>query len=527
MAFEGEKANIPLGEIGLLTDIAPDKIPPNALIKANNVVMTKGTVEKAPGSYRWNASALDSGIIALHDWRPDTITKRMIAVTDSGNIYKGRDREFGSAINTGLGSLTPNCQFEEGGNETAGNPRKLFLITAGRTNPYVLSGDGSTFAEIDSPNSDWTNTNRPNCGVTHRNRLWVFAGQIAYASDTADHENFQTNNLTEPVYPGEGGEIKGAFIYKGKLLVFKEGGFAYILNDTDTTSANWYWQKLSNNFGLAAPNALEEVLDNLYTGNTTGTITDYAASDKLGSISAGDLIQNAQFESHLRANTSKTGIPEQHLLYYPEKKILFATYRSTYKTYNDMMVVLDFSRINAVRASYWIKGTPQCLAHFKDNNNILRPMYGDKDGYVNIMDYEDRKEGESAYTGEFQIPHINFSHMDPRVGSMEKHFSAIADEYIPESTGDLKCDYFIDGRYIETISLSMLQYQESKLDSLTLDTDRLKQANTETSLGRLFGSGRTFSARLYNSGSNESFQIASITVYFRLGGDKAQQQGGS
>lgn len=525
MAYSGEKAKIPLGEFGLLTDIAPDKIPPNALIRANNVCFFNGAVQKAPGSIKWNSSALSAGIIAVHHWMPDTVTERFMAVTSTGNIYKGRDRQFGSAINSSISSvLTPNCMFTEAGAETAGRDKKLFFFTDGVTNPYVLSGDGTVFTTLSNPASDWTSTGTyPKFGVVHRNRLWAFAGQKSYASDSGDHENFVTANLVDPVYPGEGGELRGGFVFKGRLFAFKDGGFGYILNDQDTNTSNWYWQKITSNFGLAAPNGIDEVLDDMLAGNVNGTITSYAASEKLGSVEAADIIQEMQFESYLRGNTSKAGLNVQHMLYYAEKKLLLVTYRSAYYTYNDMLIAIDFGRNDRLRPSLWIKGYPQCLARYKDVHQVERPMYGDKDGYLFLMDAEDRLEGSTAYTGDFQTPHMDFSHMNPAFSSMEKHFDFLAVHYTPESSGDLSCDYFIDGRYIETITFSMIQYTPPELGVLVLNTDRLAQANTETCIRRIAGTGRTFSARFYNSGSNQSFQIPAITVYFRPAGDKAQQ----
>lgn len=525
MAYTGNKAKIPLGEFGLLTDIAPDKVPPGALIKANNVCYFNGSVQKAPGTLRWNADPLPAGIVAVHHWNPSLVQECFIAVTANGNIYKGKDRVFDTAVNTTLASvLTPNCVFAEGGAETAGRDKKLFLFTNGSTSPYVLNGDNTAFSTMTNPNTDWTSTGTfPKFGVVHRNRLWAFAGQISYASDSGDHENFRTADITEPVYPGEGGELRGAVVYKGRLIAFKDGGFAYMLNDGDTSEANWYWQKIASNFGLAAPNAIAEVLDDLYSGNTSGTITSYAATQKLGSVEAADVIQAMQFESYLRTHTSKVGVTTQHFLYYAEKKILFATYRSAYYNYNDMLIAIDFGRADKFRASFWIKGSPQCLAFYRDIDQVERPMYGDKDGYLHLMDREDRLEGVTAYTGEFQTPHIDFSHLDPSFSSAEKHFDFLAVHYVPESSGNLSCDYFIDGRYIDTITFPMVQYQRPELGVFLLATDRLAQPNTETAVRQLQGTGRTFSARFYNSGANQSFQIPAITVFFRGGGEKAQQ----
>ena len=121
MAYSGTKAKIPLGDLGLLTDIAPDKSPPNALIKAKNVCFFNGSVQKAPGGLRWNATALGTGIIAAHQWMPNLVTERMIAVTSDGNIHRGQDRQFNMTMNATIANtLTPNCAFVDAGAETAG-----------------------------------------------------------------------------------------------------------------------------------------------------------------------------------------------------------------------------------------------------------------------------------------------------------------------------------------------------------------------------------------------------------------------
>lgn len=527
MAYSGNKAKIPLGDIGLLTDMPSDKLPPNALIRAKNVCYFNGAVQKAPGSIAWNATALSAGIVAAHYWRPTLERDRFIAVTSDGNIYRGQDREFTLTMNSTVASvLTPNCVFTEGGAETAGREKKLFLFTGGTTNPYVLSGDGTAFTTVATANADWTSAQTyPKFGLVHRGSMWAFAGQISYASSTGNHEDFSSASaaVVEPIYPGEGGEIRGAAVYKGKLFAFKDGGFVYGLNDGAVDPGNWYWQKIGSNFGLAAPNAIAEVLDDLLAGNTSGTINSYAASQKLGDVEASDIIQEMQIESYLRANTSKVGVDQQHLFYYSEKKTLLATYRSHYTTTNDMLLVFDFGRSGVIRPSFWVKGSPQCLAEYLDTNQIRRPMYGGADGVLYLMDQEDRLEGSTAYTGDFQTPHLDFGWLGGNMSSAEKHFDFLAVHYVPESSGNLSVDYFVDGRYIDTLTFPMVQYQRPELGTLTLDTDRLGQGNSEVVVRQLAGTGRTISFRAYNAGSNQSFQITGLTVFFRGGGEKAQQ----
>lgn len=522
MSYKGASAKITLGQMGLYTDAAPDSQPPNALVYAKNVDLSTGTVQKAPGSLKYNATPLSAGIVAVRDWWSDVATQRLIAVTANGSIYKGKDRTFGDTLNSGLGALTANCVFAEGGQESAARARKLILFTDGRTKPYVLTGDGTSFILIANPSVDWVVGNYPTFGLIHKNRLWAFCGQIAYASDTADHENFTTNALAKPCYTGEGGAFIGAFVFKGRIFAFKEGGFAYAFIDTDTDSSNWYWQRISSSFSLSAPNAAGETQDDLVIGNNSGTLTSLTASQSLGEVEAADLFKAMQFEQYVKANTSRTGLAEQHILYYPAKKQLYMTGRSAYYTYNDLLICVDFNRENP-RATFLNKGTPQCLALRKDSIGVLRPMYGDKDGYVHFMDYEDRSEGGTAYTGAFQTVHTDFSYLDPSMSAKTKHFNFLAVTYVPTGAHNLSCDYFIDGKFVETITFSMDQFQKPQLDVLLLSTDRLGQNNVETSVRPLKGSGRTFSAYFYNSGVNQSFEVSAITVGFKPGTQQAQK----
>jgi len=528
MAYAGIKAKVTFGDYGLLTDVSPDKAPPGSLVQAQNICYFNGAVQKAPGALQWNATAVSAGIVGTHYYLPTLVQPRFVVITSDGNIYKGRDRVFGAPINRTIASvLTPNCVFAEGGAEQAANPKKLFMFTGGATLPYVLSGDGTAATTIAGPAVDWTATSTyPKFGLVHRSQLWAFAGQISYASSALNHESFNnsTTSLTNPVYPGEGGEIRSAFVYKGRMFCYKDGGFVYGLIDTDPSQLNWYWTKVASNFGIASPNAVTEVLDDMVVGNTYGTLTSYSATLALGSVEAADIIQQAGYDSYMRGFTSKAGVPYEHLLYYGEKKQLFMTVRSTYTTTNDSVLMLDYGRQGMPpRSSIWTKGSPQCLAKYKDVFQIERPMYGSSDGHLYFMDYMDRSEGTAAFTGAFQTQHLDFSYLDPQFASLTKHFDFLAVHYVPTVNATLSCDYYIDGRYIQTINFPLMQYAGPELDVMQLDINRLAAGNEETAVIPIAGTGRTFSAYFYNSGLNQSFQVPAITVYFRPGGDSAQQ----
>lgn len=528
MGYAGETATIPLGGLGLLTDLPPTEIPPNALIYASNITLANGLVQKAPGAVAYNSSALAAGIVAIFDWWPTDVRQRMVAACSNGYIYAddglGNFSAFngGAALNdTVLVGLTPNSQFIAGGREVLGNDKKLFFVSAGQNQVQVLDADDTEIVDIATPANDWATSNYPRCGIIHRNSLWLFAGQTSYGSDTGDHEDFSDPILAQ-VFPGEGGNVIGAFLYKGRLFCFKEASFAYWLDDSDTNSDNWHWEKLANNFGLSATNAICEIIDDMLAGNSSGTITSYGATEKLGNIKAGDVFNIAQIENFMRTNTSRAGLSVQHAIFYEERKQAYFTARSGYYTTNDSLIVVDFNAPNP-RFTLWKKGAPQCLGLRLDIQGIKRPMYGSSDGKVYLMDREDRLEGATLYTGDFQTPHYDFSWLDGSLKHRNKLYEWLAVSYVPEGSHNLSCDYYIDGRYIDTITFSMKQYTKNQLSTMVLSTGRLAQANGETNFKKLAGSGRTISFRFYNAGSNQSFQIAGIAVGFRPTGEKAQK----
>ena len=69
MGYTGEQITIPLGQYGILSDLAPSDIPPNGLIDARNISLVRGLVEKAPGTLKYNATPLSAGIVGLTEYR--------------------------------------------------------------------------------------------------------------------------------------------------------------------------------------------------------------------------------------------------------------------------------------------------------------------------------------------------------------------------------------------------------------------------------------------------------------------------
>jgi len=521
MAYIGQQVNIPLGQQGLLTDDPATQIPPTALIKANNIRFTSGRIEKAPGSVKFNSSALTGGIVGLFDWFPSGTLQRLIAATSDGKVFRDTgsgDFTAGVPITTGLGALTvENTKFVAGGNESAADNRKLFLFS--NTNQLrFIDGDATTFTVASDPAADWTSS-FPTYGVVHRDRLWAFGNSNAphriYASTTSDHANFvDAGSLTFNLFPGESDRILSAFVYKDRLFFFKFPLGMYFLDDTSFTEGEWRVGRVEGNFGVASPHSVIQILSDLVAGNATGSITSLQATDAFGDIKSGDILANSKIEQFVRDLTTTAGVSDTQALYYPEKKLAYFTTRKEGSVQNDLLLVSDVNK-QGVRWSVNNRDVAQVLALRKDSDAIDRPIYGDSLGFVYQMDQSATFAVDGvAYTTEFQTPEIDFSFLDPSLAGKNKIFDFFTLIFIETADLPLSVDVIIDGKTTETLSIN--QASGVGLDDFILDETTLSGEEPNDARKHIKGCGKRISFRIFST-NTVTFKLEQIIVGFRLG----------
>jgi len=395
VAYTGQALSIACGLDGLKGDDNSQRLPPTALLLANNVILHNGITEKAPGARRWNKSQLaGGGVVALTDFWPDDITQRRIVVMTDGRVYKLSDPETAILIASGLTISDPPV-FVAGGAESQGRDRKLFLFT-GNNPVMVLSGDGTTMTAMSQPAADWTaTTTYPVTGLIHRSRLAALgargAPHVLYLSDPDDHEKFTGGNAFDfTVYPGESETLFSAYVYKGVLFVFKHPEGAYYLVDTDPDFVNWSIQRLTASFGAASSHAAIEVLNDMIVANSTGSLTSATATQELGGITSGDILRTIGCERFMRQNMSQDGRVDRHAIYYENKKVAMFTYRSSSAIENDRILMLDFNA-QVARVTWLTFAQANCLTLVKDTQRVLRPYYGSNDGFIYEMDRNTRE----------------------------------------------------------------------------------------------------------------------------------------
>ena len=399
MRYQGEKAPIRIGRGGLMTDLPPSDIPDTHLLEAKNVIVQDGTIQKDRGSRRWNLSALASAIVALREWMPVEARSYVYAITRAGSIYRFLNREERTQITrevaTDPSALTiseNNAFIVEGGEETPGNPRKLFIFSH-NNQVQVITAAGITYNTLSTPSADFSTSNYPHFGIVHQNRLWVFLPHRVYASTTGDHENFTgAGSLQFAVFPGEGERLVSAYVFRKQLFMFKRGGGFYQLIDSDVDSDNWYIQRAAGEFGVGAHEAIAEVAGDLLAANDKGSITSLAAVERFGDVDQGDTFNLLKVKRYLSQFASGIDIENRRMLYDTHKQALYITHRPNSAINNHALWKLDFSQ-DRPEITIVDKDQANCLAALTVPTGIEKPFYGAEDGYIYEMDCEDREIG--------------------------------------------------------------------------------------------------------------------------------------
>lgn len=330
---------------------------------------------------------------------------------------------------------------------------------------------------------------------------------------------FDLAPATFAVFPGEGDGLLSAYVYRGLLFLFKKPFGAYVIDGTDPDTQNWTITRYSDAFGVASPHSILQILGDLVAGNSNGSITSLQASQKFGDFEAGDVLQNAKVEEYIRSQIDFTGLPFSQAIYYPEKKIAMFTGQSSTTLLRDRILAIDVARDNP-RIYLINKDQPNCLTLRKDLQGISRPIYGDVNGFVYLMDQPTYSVDGNSYLGEFQTAYIDFSQVDPTLAGKNKIFDFLEVNYVPTGNNNFYVDVYIDGEFRQTVSFT--QTLGVALDTFILDVNELAGDPSGNRNRKPLSSctGSKISFRFYNNSPNEAFQIERLVVSFRLSDEK-------
>lgn len=396
MSYQGIEAEFKLGRGGLLTDETQAEIPIQNLILANNVELQDGIVSREPGSKRWNLSEFSGSVIELADYWPQEHLQRFLVLTSDGRVWKAPDRETKtevlpfSASEPATLNLSPEYRIVIGGSEIAGNQRKAFVFS-GYSQLQVIRGDESVRRNVANPSADWSMTNYPRGGVVHRSRLFVWGADPhrVYASDDDDHEQFVTGAVQFAVYPGEGDRVVGGYVWKGRLFIFKYPTGVYLLEDSDASATNWFFRKLSGEFGISGARAMTEALDDMLVGNAVGSVTSVRAVQQLGDVESADIFGLLRISNYMNQRMSSADMQKRCAVYDSKRKIAYFSYRSASGSQIDSVMKIDFAK-QRPEMTLLSKDQIECLV-LRQTVTGKVPYCGSADGYIYETQHEDKE----------------------------------------------------------------------------------------------------------------------------------------
>jgi hypothetical protein len=548
MAFRGVETNVELAKYGLVGSRNLAAVPVTALLQARNLSLDTGSITRAGGAAKYNGGdeadllemeastdtylledgsggyllegdgpPLQAGIVGLRDWFPVDTLQRLIACLNDGTIWRDTSGEgFFAVAKSGL-STSSIYVFAEGGSEIIGNNRKLF-ITTGFDQVQVFRGDTATTGNINTgvagKPDDWTGTNQPKSIFFHNGRLWGVLNHILYGSTVTDHEDFKSaGSVTIPVQTGEGSYIQGGISFKGRLFLFKWPNGIYWLDDSSSTQANWLIKRLTKSTGLASPNALCQVDDDVLFLSEIGHIHILSGIQDFGDVQNSDLSALNELTSYIRDNvdTSKSSLERSWAVYYPEKKQARFAMRSLGSAFNDIQFVVDMNRKNTPRIHIEDITEGGALAVRQDANRVERPITGDTHGIVWLLDQDATNKDGAGYSTEFQLPHTDFAWFHEKLGSVRKNYAYL--EAIMQPTGNftLSFDIYYDGVLRDTVTMNT-GLSGSALGSFVIGEDALGGESLLNTRKRLRGSSRRLSLVGRQSVADEKFILSQLSI---------------
>lgn len=555
MAFRGVEANVELAKFGLVGTRNLAVVPVTALLQARNISLDTGAITRAGGARKYNAGAeagsiylledgsggyllqdgsgvllLESGgpplggqILGLRDWFPTSELQRLIAYveeTADSKIYRDAsgDGLFTVAYTGSLGGIPV---FAEGGAEDIGNDRKLFI--ANNIDPVqVFEGDATTTRDIgaDAP-ADWTGANQPRSVFFHNGRMWGVLEHLLYGSTVTDHEDFtNTGSVIIPVQTGEGAFLQGGISFKGRLFVFKWPNGIYWLDDSSSSQANWQMKRLTRSTGLASPNALCQVDDDVLFVSEIGHIHMLSGIQDFGDVQNSDISALNELTSYVRDNvdTSRTALEKTWGIYYPEKKQARFAMRSLGSATNDIQFLVDLNRKDTPRIYIENIVGYDALALRQDSKRVDRPISGDVNGVVWLLDQDETSITSGGdvhdgvgYTSEFQIPHTDFGWFHEKLTAIRKNYAYLEATMQPSGNFTISFDILYDGVLRDVITMNTGE-TGAALGSFVLGQDALGGDNLLQTRKRLRGSSRRLSLIGRQTGANEKFTLSQLSV---------------
>ncbi len=466
MAYRGETYAMDLDVGGFDYNKNTDRINPTAMVgDSENVDLHKGGRSKRGGTDNVNSTVIGGTprIWGLYEYRKEDGTSEVLTADANGDIISDYTSTIGSSL-----TIDRPVHFETFNN--------ICYICTGNDVPQTY--DGTTFAVMANPAVEWNgsggNVNYPRKMITHgrgaSKRLWAIYGAtdpytVFYsalsAGDNSTIADFTTGAGTIYIDTADGFGIINAVEF-GDRLVCAGKNYTYIIDDADSSSANWGYERSQFKGGTANDRTFIVVANDIVSMTEDAVVYSVVGSENYGDYKKTALSRTQEgtpfIDEYIRENIKLTAIDDFHMVYDPALRRIHIFMVRSGETEVDIALTYYIDR--GPVSGWCILGNRDSDSGYKAScSAVVRKAVGDNkvytggfsDGYVWELATTNTNDNGAAYDAAFETPHSHFG--DPR---LKKRFDTLYLTVEASGSWNLTVNVWIDGEFKkqETIDLT-------------------------------------------------------------------------
>lgn len=346
---------------------------------------------------------------------------------------------------------------------------------------------------------------------------------VPATSSFADASEPISGALNFPIYPAEGDGIVGAISFRGVLVIFKYPVGIYILDTRDPSPTNWSVSKLSGAIGTINHSCIIQIENDVICMDEGGNIHLLSATNDLGDINTSNISQLADMRPYLQAEASLSDIRRTVGIWYAGRRQAWFSLPTIANINNDLRLIVDFNKPDVgPRFIPSRRDVAICMWLRPGVSSLSKPVVGDDDGFVWLLEDDARNKDGVAYPLIFETSNNDLSFLDPALASKAKNASFLEIVAEPRGNWDLTVNVFWDDILTDVVQFSMGQ-SGATLGTFVLDVDALTSSVVSSNRQRIAGSGRRFRLLGRNDGVDQNVAISSFYLSFTVADERTGQ----
>ena len=356
--------------------------------------------------------------------------------------------------------------------------------------------------------------------------MWAFGclstPNTVYASENGDANDFSDANVTTiHIETTDGFGIVGAVEFGDRLMAFGKNQ-SFIIDDTDSSTANWGYSAAQWSGGTANFRLLVKTPNDIVSMTESGNIYSVMSAQSYGDYKKASLTKPAFMDVWIQENIKLSLIDQFHAVY--DKNLRAVKFFMTRNGYTENNVALVYFIDRPPNEAWSIHENlsnasgynASASASIRVGTGDHKVYTGDYDGIVWKLEQTSKNDNNNAIDGRFKTPNLNFDN-----SRIKKNYARAYIIAQPESVStDLTLDWWVDGK-TQTQRIITLGASGAVLDSFVLDTDVLGGDEVIDFPVNLKQNGKRLQIELANNVTDQDFFISEIQVDFKPLGAEA------